>query len=86
MLFVVILINLQDYDNLFAELDSFGKSSSEDVLSTYLDTPVDADTDPIKFWVSRLDKPGAKVSPRGALGRMGLDYLTAPGEIEFWIN
>lgn len=66
-------------NNLFAELDSYGRSGSEDVLDAYLTGPVDAETDPIKFWVSRLDKPGSKVTPRGALARMGLDYLTAPG-------
>jgi len=70
----------EDYDDLFAEIDSFGKNTSEDVLDAYLNAPPDADTDPIKFWVSRLDKPGEKVSPRGALARMGLDFLTAPGK------
>lgn len=61
------------------ELDRFGRTNAEDILEGYLNSPTDANTDPIKFWVSRLDKPGAKVTPRGALARMGLDFLTAPG-------
>ncbi|KAE9391884.1 hypothetical protein BT96DRAFT_763988, partial [Gymnopus androsaceus JB14] len=49
-----------------------------DVLEAYLSSPTDADTDPIKYWVSCVDKPGAKVTPQGALAQMGLDFLTAP--------
>lgn len=50
------------------------------MLETYLNSPVDAETDPIQFWLSRLDQPGARVTPRGVLARMGLDYCTASGE------
>lgn len=67
-------------NNIFAELDRYGRSSAADVLDTYIDGPVDAETDPIQFWVSRLDKPGAKASPRGVLARMGLDFCSAPGK------
>ncbi|KAE9399589.1 hypothetical protein BT96DRAFT_820375, partial [Gymnopus androsaceus JB14] len=49
-------------------------------MPTLMPPPPDADTDPIKFWVLCLDKPGEKVSPQGALARMGLDFLTAPGK------
>ncbi|KAE9395053.1 hypothetical protein BT96DRAFT_792165, partial [Gymnopus androsaceus JB14] len=67
-----------ELDNIFGELDQFGHTNAEDVLEAYLNSPTDADTDPIKFWVSRLDKLGLKVTPQGALAQMGLDFLTAP--------
>ncbi|KAE9390859.1 hypothetical protein BT96DRAFT_832849, partial [Gymnopus androsaceus JB14] len=50
-----------------------------DVLDTYINGPVDAETDPIQFWVSCLDKPGSKATPQDVLARMGLDFCTAPG-------
>jgi hypothetical protein len=70
-------------DGLFQELDRFGRTAAADVVEAFLTSPVDADTDPIKYHVSRLDKPGAKVSPHGAFAHMGLDYLTAPGNSLF---
>lgn len=75
----VVTESLQALDDIFKELDQFGRTNAEDVLEAYLSSPTDADTDPIKYWVSRVDKPGAKITPRGALARMGLDFLTAPG-------
>lgn len=64
---------------MFAEVDNFGRTNAEDALDAYLKSPINAETDPIKFWVSRLDKDGLKISPHGALARMGLDFLSAPG-------
>lgn len=55
------------------------------MLDAYLNAPVDAETDPIKFWVSRLDKPGSKATPRGVLARMGLDFCIAPGTYFFLV-
>lgn len=69
--------------SIFDKLDRYGRSTAADVLDTYIDRPVDAETDPIKFWVSRLDKPGSKASPRGVLARMGLDFCIAPGMYKF---
>ncbi|KAF9060056.1 hypothetical protein BDP27DRAFT_1430502 [Rhodocollybia butyracea] len=70
-----------DMDDLFKEINKFGhtnaSTNAEDVLKSYLSSPTDAETDPVKFWVSRLDRTGDKGTPRGALARMGLDYLTA---------
>lgn len=48
-------------------------------MDAFLSSATDADTDPIKYHAARLDSPGAKVTPRGAFARMGLDFLTAPG-------
>lgn len=78
---VISLKDNSDDDELaiFSELDKFGKSDAEDALDVYLSTQTDTESDPIQFWVSRLDKPGTKVTPRGALARMALDFLTAPG-------
>ena len=69
---------------MFAEVDNFGHTNAQDVLDAYIKGPIDAKTDPIKFWVSHLDKDGSKVSPCGALARMGLDFLSAPGTLHFF--
>ncbi|KAF9020532.1 hypothetical protein BDP27DRAFT_1439511 [Rhodocollybia butyracea] len=69
-----------DLDGLFKELDLFGHTAALDVVEAFLNSAVDAETDPIKYHASRLDKPGAKITPRRAFARMGLDYLTAPGD------
>lgn len=66
-------------NTVFADLDCYDRLMAADVINAYIDGPVDAETDPIKFWVSCLDKPGAKASPRGVLARMGLDFASAPG-------
>lgn len=76
---------MQLLDNIFRELDCFGCTNAEDVLEIYSNSPTDADTDPIKYWVSRLDKPGTKVTPQGALAQMGLDFLTAPGMLSDYL-
>ncbi|THU95120.1 hypothetical protein K435DRAFT_798347 [Dendrothele bispora CBS 962.96] len=47
-----------DDDNSFADVENFGRSRIDDVLEAYLNEPT-IDDDPIKFWTSRLDPPGA---------------------------
>lgn len=64
---------------MFDALDAFGQSRGDDALETYLSTGLEADVNLIQHWKARLDPLEAKVSPRGALARMGLDYATAPG-------
>ncbi|THU92365.1 hypothetical protein K435DRAFT_605097, partial [Dendrothele bispora CBS 962.96] len=67
-----------DLGDDFSDVENFGRSSFENVLEAYLNKPTISDEDPIKFWSSRLDPPGTKVSPRGALARMGLDFCSTP--------
>ncbi|THU77328.1 hypothetical protein K435DRAFT_585826, partial [Dendrothele bispora CBS 962.96] len=66
-----------DDDNLFADVHNFGRSTFEDVLDAYLNAPT-SDDDPIKFWTSRLDSPGARITAQGALAIMGLEFCSAP--------
>ncbi|KAF9050919.1 hypothetical protein BDP27DRAFT_1373565 [Rhodocollybia butyracea] len=47
-----------DLDGLFKELDQFGHTAALDVVEAFLNGAVDAETDPIKYHASRLDKPG----------------------------
>ncbi|KAF9059139.1 hypothetical protein BDP27DRAFT_1431762 [Rhodocollybia butyracea] len=54
-----------DLDGLFKDLDQFGHTAASDVVEAFLNSAVDAETDPIKYHASQLDKP---------------DYLTAPGD------
>ncbi|KAJ3765030.1 hypothetical protein FB446DRAFT_834297, partial [Lentinula raphanica] len=72
--------NTFDIDmGLFEELDQFGKTSADDaILDEYLKSPTDANVDPINYWVSHLDLPGAKATAWGMLARMALDFLSAP--------
>ncbi|KAJ3835499.1 hypothetical protein F5878DRAFT_644302, partial [Lentinula raphanica] len=63
---------------LFNELNQFGKTKADDVLDEYLKSPIDANVDPVSYWVSHLDLPGAKATPWGTLARMALDFLSAP--------
>ncbi|THU98823.1 hypothetical protein K435DRAFT_589585, partial [Dendrothele bispora CBS 962.96] len=37
--------------------------------------------DPIQFWTSKLNKPGDKPTPKGALAQMGLDFCSAPAAL-----
>lgn len=73
---------MQDLDGLFDELDRFGCTSTADVIDNFLNSETEGQTDPIRYWASILDKPGAKITPRGALARMALDFLTAPGKLD----
>lgn len=73
----------QDFDGLFDELDHFGRTSVADVIDSFLNSETDGQADPIRYWLSNLDRPGAKITPRGALARMALDFLSAPGMIVF---
>ncbi|THU94622.1 hypothetical protein K435DRAFT_668100, partial [Dendrothele bispora CBS 962.96] len=64
-------------DDSFSDVDNFGRNMTDDVLNAYLDAPT-SDDDPIAYWTSRLDLPGSKVTARGALAKMGLEFTSAP--------
>ena len=56
--------------DLFAEIDMFRCVDSDDIIDKYLTTPMDSDTDPIKFWSAHLDKPETKVTAQGAFAQI----------------
>ncbi|THU93763.1 hypothetical protein K435DRAFT_669634, partial [Dendrothele bispora CBS 962.96] len=66
-------------NDIFAAIDDYGKDNEidEDVFTKYLKDTTKTDN-PIKFWTSRLDKPGDKPTAEGALAQMGLDFCSAP--------
>lgn len=78
MIYIQLTIS-QEFDGLFDELDHFGHTSVADVIDSFLNSETDGQTDPIRYWLSNLDRPGEKITPRGALARMALDFLSAPG-------
>ena len=49
--------------SLFAELDQFSKTNADDVFNQYLKSPLDGTVEPIQYWVSYLDSPGATATP-----------------------
>ena len=62
-----------DEDDLFAEIDSFGKNSTQDALDNWLDSPPIANVDdPIAWWTSMA-------SSGDPFACMSLDFLSAPG-------
>jgi hypothetical protein len=68
----------EDEDESFNDVRNYGRSNGDDALEAYLSAPT-SDDDAIPFWTSRLDAPGAPVTSKGALARMGLDFASAPG-------
>ncbi|KAK7434482.1 hypothetical protein VKT23_020165 [Stygiomarasmius scandens] len=64
--------------SIFAKIDNYGKDDSgEDIFTQYIKEEP-CTNDPIQFWTSKLDKPGDKPTPKGALAQMGLDFCSAP--------
>ncbi|KAK7448909.1 hypothetical protein VKT23_013641 [Stygiomarasmius scandens] len=66
-------------NDIFAAVDDYGNDydTDKDVFTKYLNDTMKTNN-PIKFWTSRLDKPGDKPTAEGALAQMGLDFCLAP--------
>lgn len=71
-------------EDLFADVNNYGRSMKGDVFEAYItDSPTDCG-DPIIHWSAKLDKQDMKSKKKvvmliGALTRMALDFLSAPG-------
>ncbi|SJL14102.1 uncharacterized protein ARMOST_17557 [Armillaria ostoyae] len=70
-------------EDLFADVDNYGRSTEGDVFEAYITDPPTDCGDPIIHWSAKLDKRDVKskkkvVTPTGALARMALDFLSAP--------
>ncbi|KAJ3549237.1 hypothetical protein NM688_g5201 [Phlebia brevispora] len=57
-------------DNLFAEVDSWGKSKTCNSVGDYLKTDIVVCADPLAYWIGLLG--------RDPLAQMALDFLSAP--------
>ncbi|KAK0451967.1 uncharacterized protein EV420DRAFT_1645902 [Desarmillaria tabescens] len=69
-------------EDLFADIDNYGRSTEGDVFEAYINDPATDCGDPIIHWSAKLDKRDAKskkkvVTLMGALTRMALDFLSA---------
>jgi hypothetical protein len=61
---------VNDENSLFAELDDFGPTCTQDELEDYLASPTIVVQDPLMWWHTLGDSP---------LARMGRDFMSAPG-------
>ncbi len=71
-------------DDPFADVDNFGRNLEEDTFEAYIRSSSFDCGDPIAHWTAKLNKRPSKSKKRiitssGALARMALDFLSAPG-------
>jgi hypothetical protein len=82
--FLLTLLQSQsnDDDDVFAEIDNFGKNSTQDALDTWLDSPPIANVDDPIAWWSSMTSSGDRFA------HMALDFLSTPGmlTINFTVN